>query len=106
MKKNEYSQSITILLVIGPWLIFSMAGGLFGKYRDNIQVPFNFAIKYGLIWAVVLLGLAFIAYILSLKNDKFKIWIRTTIKMSLITLVFVLVVWYLRPEYSSVMDRF
>ncbi|WP_368560663.1 hypothetical protein [Acinetobacter baumannii] len=106
MNKKEYSQSITILLVIGPWLIFSMAGGLFGKYRDNIQVPFNFAIKYGLIWAVVLLGIAFIAYILSLHNDKFKIWIGTTIKMSLITLVFVIIVWYMRPEYSSVMNRF
>ncbi|MFK7256849.1 hypothetical protein ABBZ21_19715 [Acinetobacter baumannii] len=106
MKEKNYSLSTSALIVIVPWLVFALAGGLFGKYRDNIQVPFNFAIKYGLIWAVVLLGVAFITYILSLHNQKLKVWIGTALKMSLVTFMFVLIVWYLRPEYSSVMERF
>lgn len=106
MKEKYYSFSTSAIIVIMPWLLFVLAGGLYGKYKDNIQYPFDFSIKYGLICAIALLGISLISYILSLHNEKFKIWIGTTFKMSLITFMFVLVVWYLRPEYSSVMNRF
>ncbi|MDV7546755.1 hypothetical protein R4681_17710 [Acinetobacter baumannii] len=106
MSNKSYGLGSLMFAAFLPWFFLMTASGLFEKYKDNIQEPFNFAIKYGFIWAVILLGIAFIIYILSLHNPKLKVWIGTTFKMSLITLIFVLVVWYLRPEYSNVMERF
>ena len=106
MKEKNNSFGLLILAVFTPWFILGAAASLFGKYRDNIQVPFDFAIKYGLIAGVILLIFAFIAYLMSIEKKHLKVWARIFIKMSLVTFVFVGLVYWMRPEYTSVISRY
>lgn len=105
-KTKTYSLGFLMLVVYAPWFFLMTAGALFTKYKDNVQAPFNFAIKCGLIAGFSFLIVAFIVYLVSFKKPLLKVWIGTLIKVSLMTFIIVIIVYWMRPEYTSVISRY